>query len=77
METLLHLLAQHGVLSAAQYWHLRLLSAIGFGPLLAVLYLVFRKRPPQVRRAGPAPTMWVGADGRLRVRPVRRPHTPA
>ena len=63
METLLHFLANHGVISAAQYWHLRLLSAIALGPLLAVLYLLFFDRP--ARRA--APGMWVSRDGRLLV----------
>lgn len=70
METLLHFLAQHGVLSAAQYWHLRLLSAIAFGPLLGILYLVlFDKRPrARPRAAGEtAPTMWVDQKGRLLV----------
>lgn len=79
MDTLLHLLRQHGVLSADQYWHLRLLSAITFGPLLAVLYLVVRYwRKPRTPRvpASPPPTLWIGEDGRLLIRHVR-PQTPA
>ncbi|MGI4738103.1 MAG: hypothetical protein ACRYG7_23285 [Janthinobacterium lividum] len=70
----LHFLLQHGVLSATQYWKLRLLSAIALGPLLGVLYLVFLSwRRPRVPRAAasPAPTMWVDKDGRLLVRRTR------
>ena len=64
MEYLLKSLAQHGALSPAHYWHLRLLSAILLGPLLGILYLVFfgkRRRPPLPT----GPTMWVNSKGQL------------
>lgn len=67
METLLHSLLQHGVLSSTQYWHLRLLSAISLGPLLGVLYLLVagwrgRRRS---RVAPPATSLWVNSQGQL------------
>lgn len=67
MEYLLKTLAQHGALSHAHYWHLRLLSSIALGPLLGIIYLVLfgkRKRPG---RPAPndAPTMWVNSEGQL------------
>jgi hypothetical protein len=65
MEYLLKVLAQHGALSPAHYWHLRLLSSISLGPLLGIFYLVFfgkRKRPGL---AAPGPTMWVNSKGKL------------
>jgi hypothetical protein len=40
METILKALAHHWHLSAAQYWHLRLLFAISLVPTLALLYVV-------------------------------------
>ncbi|MGI4835963.1 MAG: hypothetical protein ACRYFK_21120 [Janthinobacterium lividum] len=76
MDYFLHTLLQHGVLSSTQYWHLRLLSAIAFGPLLGVLYLVFFGWRKPRAAAGPAPNMWVGQDGRLFVRHTRS-QTPA
>lgn len=70
METLLHFLLQHGVLSPTQYWHLSLLSTLMFGPLLGVLYLVYLGwRAP--RAAVTPPTMWVSSDGRLFIRRSR------
>jgi cytochrome b561 len=45
METLLKALAQHWHLTAAQYWHLRLLVAISLVPFLGFLYVIlFDKR---------------------------------
>ena len=45
MEHLIKALAQAWHLSPAQYWHLRLLSTLSVGPLLAILgLLVFRRR---------------------------------
>ncbi|MGI4761316.1 MAG: hypothetical protein ACRYF0_11450 [Janthinobacterium lividum] len=62
MEYLLKILAQHGALSPTHYWHLRLLSAILFGPLLGILYLlIFGKR----KRPAAGPTMWVNSKGQL------------
>jgi len=40
MDHLLKVLAQHWHLNAAQYVHLRLLSAMSLVPLLATLYLI-------------------------------------
>jgi hypothetical protein len=40
MESILKSLAHHWHLSAAQYWHLRLLLAISLVPFLALVYLV-------------------------------------
>ena len=65
MEYLLKILAQHGALSPAHYWHLRLLCAILLGPLLGIGYLLVwgrRARP----RASTGPTMWVNSAGQLR-----------
>ena len=74
METFLNFLFHHGALSSAQYWHLRLLSTIAFGPVLAILYLIFfswrAPRQPKIP-AGGLPTMWVSSKGQLL---VRRPH---
>lgn len=45
MQHLIKAIAEHWHLTAATYWHLRLLSAISLGPLIAVMYLVlFSKR---------------------------------
>lgn len=67
METLLHSLLQHGVLSSTQYWHLRLLSAIAFGPLLGVLYLLVggRRARRRLGTAAPATSLWVNSQGQL------------
>jgi hypothetical protein len=68
MEYVLKMLAQHGALSPAHYWHLRLLCAILLGPLLGICYLLFfgkRARP----QASTGPTMWVNSEGRLRYGP--------
>jgi hypothetical protein len=68
MEYLLKVLAQHGALSPAHYWHLRLLGSISLGPLLGILYLVFfgkRKRPGLATTGAPGPTMWVNSEGKL------------
>lgn len=75
MDTFFHFLLKHGVLSVSQYWHLRLIGSVTFGPLLGVLYLFFQRwRKPPV--AAPPPTLWVDADGRLLIRRVR-PKAPA
>ena len=65
MEYVLKILAQHGALSPTHYWHLRLLFALGLGPLLGILYLVSfgRRGRPQ---ASPGPTMWINSAGQLR-----------
>jgi hypothetical protein len=65
MEYLLKMLAQHGALSHAHYWHLRLLCAILLGPLLGIGYLVFfgRRARPQ---ANAGATMWINSAGQLR-----------
>jgi len=66
MEYLLKSLAQHGALSPAHYWHLRLLSAILLGPLLGILYLVvFGRRRRPGARTSTGPTMWVDSKGQL------------
>ncbi|TFZ64925.1 hypothetical protein E4631_18245 [Hymenobacter sp. UV11] len=74
METLLHFLLQHDVLSPTQYWHLRLLSTLTLGPLLSVLYLVYLGwRKPRTPRAAvnSSATMWVSSDGQLLSRRAR------
>lgn len=68
MYHFLQLLASDCGLSQSQYWHLRLLGTLSFGPLLGVLYLVFfdklgRRRPPAAAR--PDLSLWVNSDGRL------------
>lgn len=65
MEHLLQLLAHHWQLSPAQYWHLRLLSALSLGPLLGVLYLVFFGRLAPRKPRGAAPRLWVNSSGQL------------
>lgn len=42
MKHLLNTLAEHWHLSNAQYWHLRLLSAVAVVPTIVVLYLAIR-----------------------------------
>lgn len=52
MQPRLHFLLLHGVLSATQYGHLRLLSTLLLGPLLGVRYLVYLGwRTPHTPRA--------------------------
>ena len=65
MEYLLKILASHGALSPAHYWHLRLLSSIALGPLLGVLYLLVagKRKRPILPAAGP--TLWINSDGQL------------
>ncbi len=48
MDYVIKAIVQHWHLSAAHYWHLRLLSATSLMPLLGIMYLVIftkRKRP--------------------------------
>jgi hypothetical protein len=67
MEYLLKTLAQHGALSPAHYWHLRLLSSISLGPLLGILYLLFfgKRKRSKLHATGTGPTMWVNSKGQL------------
>lgn len=45
MEHVIKAIAEHWHLSAAHYWHLRLLSSISLVPMLGVVYLaLFSKR---------------------------------
>lgn len=44
MQHLIQAIAQHWDLSPAQYWHLRLLSALSLVPLLGILYVVLFDR---------------------------------
>lgn len=44
MRHVLEALAHHWHLSPAQYWHLRLLSALSLLPLLAVAYLLLARK---------------------------------
>jgi hypothetical protein len=69
MDHLLKLLAYDYLgLSQAQYWHLRLLGSVSFGPLLGILYLVFfdkpGRRPPPVAPRPPV-SLWINSEGRL------------
>jgi hypothetical protein len=55
-------------LSQSQYWHVRLLGSVSFGPLLGILYLVVfgrlgRRTLPPVPR--PPVSLWVNSEGRL------------
>jgi hypothetical protein len=49
MEHLIKLVAQHWDLNSAQYWHLRLLSALSVAPLIGVLCVVLFDRPKQAQ----------------------------
>lgn len=67
MDHLLKSLAYDVGMSQSQYWHLRLLGSVSFGPLLGILYLVFfdkrkRRNSPPIR---PEMSLWVNSEGRL------------
>lgn len=66
MDHLLKTFALHCGLSLSDYWHLRLVLSITFGPLLAVLYLVLSGR----RGRRPVYSLWVRKDGKLVARPT-------
>lgn len=67
MDELLKSFALHCGLSLSDYWHLRLILSVSFGPLLAVLYLVlFDRRGPR-----PIYSLWIRPDGKLIARPSK------